>query len=237
MIGVSQALLKTSVDGSLPRPKETDSHFRIWSRSMVKSWIMNSVSKQIYFAIQWCIRRSIDFHITNLYSLISTGHSKQDLGTHFEDWDELDGGTYVCTGYTEEDWSKFLSWFEWVLSVAGSKKFLLWQKSIRMPENYQSGPECICFPSLSSGLSMLSTFKPKQNRPICSHCGMVSWYLLIHGYPIGQRNLFWINLLTLQRQLLQNQWLLSSRILLHQVHLLLSLNADLKHLRAFSQLL
>ncbi|CAN8221507.1 unnamed protein product [Cochlearia groenlandica] len=35
MIGVSQALLKTSVDGSLPRPKETDSHFRIWSRSMV----------------------------------------------------------------------------------------------------------------------------------------------------------------------------------------------------------
>lgn len=41
------------VDDSLPRPPETDPSFRIWSRcnSMVKSWILNSVSKQIYKSI------------------------------------------------------------------------------------------------------------------------------------------------------------------------------------------
>lgn len=41
------------VDGSLPRPIESHPHFRIWSRcnSMVKSWILNSVTKPIYGSI------------------------------------------------------------------------------------------------------------------------------------------------------------------------------------------
>lgn len=38
------------VDGSLPRPAITDPNFRLWSRcnSMVKSWLLNSVSQKIY---------------------------------------------------------------------------------------------------------------------------------------------------------------------------------------------
>ncbi|XP_056843250.1 uncharacterized protein LOC130495766 [Raphanus sativus] len=41
------------VDGSLPRPPETHPHYKIWSRcnSMVKSWLLNSVTKQIYGSI------------------------------------------------------------------------------------------------------------------------------------------------------------------------------------------
>ncbi|KAG7585392.1 Retrotransposon gag domain [Arabidopsis thaliana x Arabidopsis arenosa] len=41
------------VDGSLLRPSETDACFRIWSRcnSMVKSWILNVVNKEIYDSI------------------------------------------------------------------------------------------------------------------------------------------------------------------------------------------
>lgn len=41
------------VDGSLPRPSVDDSLFKIWSRcnSMVKSWILNVVSKEIYDSI------------------------------------------------------------------------------------------------------------------------------------------------------------------------------------------
>lgn len=41
------------VDGSLPRPSETHPHYRIWCRCnrMVKSWILNSVTKQIYGSI------------------------------------------------------------------------------------------------------------------------------------------------------------------------------------------
>jgi len=41
------------VDGSLLRPSVDDSTFRIWSRcnSMVKSWILNVVNKEIYDSI------------------------------------------------------------------------------------------------------------------------------------------------------------------------------------------
>ncbi|XP_010513384.1 PREDICTED: uncharacterized protein LOC104789374 [Camelina sativa] len=41
------------IDGSLPRPCESDYDFKIWSRcnSMVKSWILNVVSKEIYDSI------------------------------------------------------------------------------------------------------------------------------------------------------------------------------------------
>lgn len=41
------------VDGSLPRPLDTDPSYRYWSRcnSMVKSWLLNAVSKEIYKSI------------------------------------------------------------------------------------------------------------------------------------------------------------------------------------------
>ncbi|XP_020876686.1 uncharacterized protein LOC110227280 [Arabidopsis lyrata subsp. lyrata] len=41
------------VDGSLPRPSESDPLYKIWTRcnSMVKAWILNVVSKQIYASI------------------------------------------------------------------------------------------------------------------------------------------------------------------------------------------
>lgn len=41
------------VDGSLPRPWSIDPMFRAWSRcnSMVKSWLLNAVSPQIYRSI------------------------------------------------------------------------------------------------------------------------------------------------------------------------------------------
>ncbi|XP_024011137.1 uncharacterized protein LOC112086445 [Eutrema salsugineum] len=63
------------IDGSLPRPIECDRNFRIWSRcnSMVKSWLLNSVSKQIYKSILRFNDASeiwkdlmTRFHITNL---------------------------------------------------------------------------------------------------------------------------------------------------------------------------
>lgn len=40
-------------DGSLLRPPENHPHYRIWSRcnSMVISWLLNSVTKQIYGSI------------------------------------------------------------------------------------------------------------------------------------------------------------------------------------------
>ncbi|KAG7543853.1 Reverse transcriptase RNA-dependent DNA polymerase [Arabidopsis thaliana x Arabidopsis arenosa] len=103
------------VDGSLPRPPEYDPSFRVWSRcnSMVKSWILNSVTKQIYKSILrfndaseiWrdLITR---FHITNLprsyqltqqiWSLQQGSMSLSDYYTALKTlWDDLDGAT--CT--------------------------------------------------------------------------------------------------------------------------------------------
>lgn len=105
------------VDGTLERPAESHPNYRIWSRcnSMVKSWILNTVSKQIYKRILrfndaaeiWkdLLTR---FHITNLprsYQLSQQNWSLQqgsmDLATYYTTlktlWDELDGANCVTT--------------------------------------------------------------------------------------------------------------------------------------------
>nr|AAD25646.1 putative retroelement pol polyprotein [Arabidopsis thaliana] len=76
------------VDGSLPRPLESDPNFRLWSRcnSMVKSWLLNSVSPQIYRSILrlndatdiW--RDLFDrFNLTNLPRTYNLTQEIQDL--------------------------------------------------------------------------------------------------------------------------------------------------------------
>ncbi|XP_056864263.1 uncharacterized protein LOC108807849 [Raphanus sativus] len=76
------------VDGSLPRPLDSDLNFRIWSRcnSLVKSWILNSVSTQIYRSILrlndatdvWNDLHS-RFHMTNLPRTYNLTQEIQDL--------------------------------------------------------------------------------------------------------------------------------------------------------------
>ncbi|KAG7552168.1 Integrase catalytic core [Arabidopsis thaliana x Arabidopsis arenosa] len=105
------------VDGTLPRPPEFDPSFRVWSRcnSMVKSWILNSVTKQIYKSILrfndaaeiWkdLITR---FHITNLprsyhltqqiWGLQQGSMSLSEYYTSLKTlWDDLDGASCVDT--------------------------------------------------------------------------------------------------------------------------------------------
>lgn len=105
------------VDGSLPRPSANHPHYRIWSRcnSMVKSWILNSVTKSIYGSILrfsdaseiWKDLTS-RFHITNLprsYQLTQQIWSLQqgntDLSTYYTKlktlWDDLDGADCIKT--------------------------------------------------------------------------------------------------------------------------------------------
>ena len=103
------------IDGSVVRPSETDAIFRIWSRcnSMVKSWLLNSVSKQIYKSIlrfndasEIWKELATRFHITNLprsYQLSQQIWSLQQgnmtLDAYFTKlktlWNELDGANCV----------------------------------------------------------------------------------------------------------------------------------------------
>lgn len=76
------------VDGSLTRPDTLAPTFRLWSRcnSMVKSWILNSVSPQIYRSILR-LSDAVDiwrdlhgrFHMTNLPRTFNLTQEIQDL--------------------------------------------------------------------------------------------------------------------------------------------------------------
>lgn len=108
------------IDGSLVRSPESDHSFRIWSRcnSMVKFWILNSVSKQIYknilrFNDASQIWKDLEtrYHITNIprsYQLSQQIWSLQqgtmDLATYYTTlktlWDELDGAACAKTCHT-----------------------------------------------------------------------------------------------------------------------------------------
>lgn len=101
------------IDRSITRPSESDQFFRIWSRcnSMVKSWILNSVSKEIYKSILRFNDASeiwkdllTRFHITNLsrsYQLSqqiwSLNQGSMELSAYYTKlktlWDEFDGTT------------------------------------------------------------------------------------------------------------------------------------------------
>lgn len=76
------------IDGSLTRPDTLDPTFRLWSRcdSMVKSWLLNSVSPQIYRSILLLtdasdIWRDLHgrFHMTNLPRTFNLTQEIQDL--------------------------------------------------------------------------------------------------------------------------------------------------------------
>lgn len=98
------------VDGSAPRPEEGNPLSRVWSRcnSMVKSWLLNSVSKQIYGSIlnfddasQIWVDLHNRFHMTNLprtFQLVQQiqdlRQGSMDLATYYTTlktlWDNLD---------------------------------------------------------------------------------------------------------------------------------------------------
>ncbi|XP_020879909.1 uncharacterized protein LOC110228098 [Arabidopsis lyrata subsp. lyrata] len=76
------------LDGSIAKPVESDPYHKIWCRcnSMVKSWLMNSVSKKIYTSILY-IKHASDiwkdlhtrFHKSNLPRLYKLRHQLQSL--------------------------------------------------------------------------------------------------------------------------------------------------------------
>lgn len=76
------------IDGSIPKPEETDAYYNIWCRcnSMVKSWLLNSVTKKIYTIILY-FQSAADiwkdlhtgFHKSNLPRLYKLRHQLQSL--------------------------------------------------------------------------------------------------------------------------------------------------------------
>lgn len=108
------------VDGSLPRLDESHPHYRLWSRcnSMVKSWILNAVTKPIYGSILRFNDASeiwkdlmTRFHITNLprsYQLTqqiwSLHQGALDLSSYYTKlktlWDDLDRADFIKTCQT-----------------------------------------------------------------------------------------------------------------------------------------
>ncbi|CAA7044670.1 unnamed protein product [Microthlaspi erraticum] len=163
------------VDGSLSRPIETHRHYRIWCRcnSMVKSWLLNSVSKQIYKSILRFNDASEiwkDLFTRSSYLL----HQIEDA------LDELDGADCVTT-CGNCDCCKSTS-----------------KKSVHAKDHSQCSfnpvPNASAFnvtvsDSSPSVNAASAPYRNNPNRPICSHCGYnghtVETCYKIHGYPIG----------------------------------------------------
>ncbi|XP_024013061.1 uncharacterized protein LOC112087269 [Eutrema salsugineum] len=193
----------TFIDGSIARPNEAHRNFRIWSRcnSMVKSWLLNSVSKQIYKIILrfndaseiWKDLKA-RFHITNIprsYQLSqqiwSLQQGSMDLASYYTTlktlWDELDGANCVETCHncscckatdTKAEHTKV---FKFLADLNESYATIRTTFAVSAPD-----------PSQASINAAQNTFNnQKQNRPICSHCGYnghsVDMCYKIHGYP------------------------------------------------------
>lgn len=109
------------LDGSIVKPDESDPYHKIWCRcnSMVKSWLMNSVSKKIYASILY-IKHASDiwkdlhtrFHKSNLPRLYKLRHQlnslhqgSMDLSSYHTQtqtlWEEL--SNIQLTPHTVED--------------------------------------------------------------------------------------------------------------------------------------
>ncbi|KAG7560507.1 Retrotransposon gag domain [Arabidopsis thaliana x Arabidopsis arenosa] len=109
------------IDGSIVKPDESDPYHKIWCRcnSMVKSWLMNSVSKKIYASILY-IKHASDiwkdlhtrFHKSNLPRLYKLRHQlhslhqgSMDLSSYHTQtqtlWEEL--SNIQLTPHTVED--------------------------------------------------------------------------------------------------------------------------------------
>ncbi|XP_013617992.1 PREDICTED: uncharacterized protein LOC106324605 [Brassica oleracea var. oleracea] len=109
------------VDGSIIKPSESDPYFRIWCRcnSMIKSWLLNSVTKQIYTSILYFKKASdiwADLHtryhksnLPRLYKLRHQLHSfkqgSMDLSSYHTKtqslWEEL--SSLQSANHTIED--------------------------------------------------------------------------------------------------------------------------------------
>ena len=224
------------VDGTLERPAESHPNYRIWSRcnSMVKSWILNTVSKQIYKSILrfndaaeiWkdLLAR---FHITNLprsYQLSqqiwSLQQGSMDLATYYTTlktlWDELDGATCDVTTCrhcdcckataTKADHAKVIKFLAGLNeSYATIRSQIIMKKHIPdlseiynlLDQDYNQRnlvpiQNAIAFQIAAPVSTPLinatqSIPTPRQNRPICAHCGYnghtVDTCYKIHGYP------------------------------------------------------
>ncbi|CAA7046104.1 unnamed protein product [Microthlaspi erraticum] len=190
------------IDGSIARPSESDQLFRIWSRcnSMVKSWILNSVSKEIYKSIlrfndasEIWKDLSTCFHITSLprsYQLSqqiwSLNQGSMDLSTYYTKlktlWDELDGTSCEKTQIIMKKNVPALSEIYNLLDQDHS------QRTILPVHNATAFQVTVPDASPASVNAAQTNYQPqKQNQRVCTHCGYtghtVDTCFKIHGYP------------------------------------------------------
>ncbi|CAE6174213.1 unnamed protein product [Arabidopsis arenosa] len=196
------------VDGTLPRPPEFDPSFRVWSRcnSMVKSWILNSVTKQIYKSILrfndaaeiWkdLITR---FHITNLPR---SYHLTQQI------WGlQQDCKCCVATA-SKADHAKIVKFLAGLNeSYATIRSQIIMKKTIpdlaeiyNLLDQDHSQRSMVTVTNASAfqvaassneqfAVNVTRSYPPKAPKVTCSHCGYTGHTTdtcyKIHGYPLG----------------------------------------------------
>ncbi|XP_010468682.1 PREDICTED: uncharacterized protein LOC104748787 [Camelina sativa] len=190
------------IDGSLPRPLVTDPNFDLWSRcnSMVKAWLLNSVSPRIYRSILRMndatdIWRDLygRYHLTNLPRTDNITQEIQDLRqgslslseyyTRLKTlWDQLDGSEEpddpcVCGKAARLHLKaeraktiKFLAGLNESYAIDDSQKVFT---TVTPPTAFQVS-QSPSVPALSPAPDILYVQNgPNKGRPICSFCNRV----------------------------------------------------------------
>ncbi|CAA7030339.1 unnamed protein product [Microthlaspi erraticum] len=160
------------LDGSIPQPDEDDPYFKIWCRcnSMVKSWLLNCVSKKIYMSILYfksaCeIWKDLHtrFHKSNLPRLYKLRHQIHSLRQG-----SLDLSSYHT--HVQSLWEELSS-----LQVTGSVEDLLAERETNrvidflmgLNDNYESIRSRILMkktlPSLSEVFNLLDQEESQQS--------------------------------------------------------------------------
>ncbi|CAA7016026.1 unnamed protein product [Microthlaspi erraticum] len=188
------------IDGSIVRPSESEQIFRIWSRcnSMVKSWILNSVSKEIYKSIlrfsdasEIWKDLSTHFHITSLprsYQLSqqiwSLNQGSMDLSTYYTKlktlWNELDGTSCEKTCHTC-DCCKSMA------KKSDHAKVIKFLAGLNDSYVVNATAFQVTVPDPTSASTNAASYQSQKPARICSHCGYtghtVDMCYKIHGYP------------------------------------------------------
>ncbi|XP_010463087.1 PREDICTED: uncharacterized protein LOC104743738 [Camelina sativa] len=204
------------IDGSLPRPLVMDPNFDMWYRcnSMVKAWLLNVVSPQIYRSILRMndttdIWRDLygRYHLTNLPRTYNLTQEIQDLRqgslskyyTRLKTlWDQLDGleepdDPCVCGKAARLHLKakraktvKFLAGLNESYVIDDSQKVFT---TATPPTAFQVSQAPLA-PALSPAPDILYVHNgPNKGRPICSFCNRVGHIVercyRKHGFPPG----------------------------------------------------
>ncbi|XP_019086206.1 PREDICTED: uncharacterized protein LOC104752838 [Camelina sativa] len=172
------------VDGSIIRPAETDPYYPIWKRcnSMVKSWMLNSVMKQIYSSILYFATAA------ELWKDLYTRFHKSNLPRLYSPTDSFASSSNYDTVRSQIPMKKSLPSLSEVYNMLDQDDS---QRSAAIPplSGTLDSSAFQVTQQQSQGTSSGGYNFQRGNKPVCTFCGRTGHVMdkcyKKNGYPVG----------------------------------------------------